>query len=196
MELNFKEIDENNLDNNNNKKVTFNNYNTYWDPKPEYEKITPIKKGISYDEILNSMNMVLVNGRLHFIPSSKINQNKNQNSTQKLNPNQKLNQKLKPNQNQNQNPNQNQNQNSYIYDKYFKNYKQQEQFQETPTEPLTPEEIKKNIIINRLKQIQERKRIKQIKSKKLLFDTSNINISHQVNNPPPDLNKLFRFSYR
>lgn len=186
MELNFQEIDENNLDNNNNKKVTFNNYNTYWDPKPEYEKITPIKKGISYDEILNSMNMVLVNGRLHFIPSSKINQNQNLTQNRNLTQNQKL----------NPNPNQNQNQNSYIYDKYFKNYKQQEQFQETPTEPLTPEEIKKNIIINRLKQIQERKRIEQIKSKKLLFDTSNINISHQVNNPPPDLNKLFRFSYR
>jgi hypothetical protein len=183
MELHFEEIDKvknNNLDN---KKVSFNEnntYNTYWDPKPEYEKPVQTKKNISYDEILNSMNMVLVNGRLHFIPSNKF-----KSSSQNQNQNQNIQQKKQNNDN------------SYIYNKYFKNFKDQEHIEDdTPQVPLTPEEIKRNIIIHKIKQIQERKRIEQIKSRKLLFDTSNIHISQQANVSPPNLNKLFRFSNR
>jgi hypothetical protein len=211
MELNFSEISSNsnsNLDNDNshslkydfnnlnlkkeikneviNKQVTFNTYNTYWDPKPEYEKIEPKKNNVSYNDILNSMNMVVINGRLHFVPNNKF-QNIQTNPQESTIQNQ--------NKTQRQNVNQNGSQNSYIFDKYFKNYQQEQAENEIPKVPLTPDEIKRNIILHRLKQIEERKRIEQIKPKKLLFNTSNINISNQVNNPP-NLNKLFRFSNR
>ncbi len=233
MELNFSEISSNsNLDNDNtnnlkydfnklnlkkeikneviNKQVTFNTYNTYWDPKPEYEKVEPKKNNVSYDDILNSMNMVVINGRLHFIPNNKFQNTQmtpqqstiqNQNKSIRQNVNQNVNQNVKQNVNQNvkqnvnQNVKQNVNQNSYIFDKYFKNYQQEQAANEKPKVPLTPDEIKRNIILHRLKQIEERKRIEQIKPKKLLFNTSNINISQQGNNPP-NLNKLFRFSNR
>jgi hypothetical protein len=206
MELNFSEMNPN-LDNKFNyndfnfnkdiknevvdKKVTFSEYNNYWDPKPEYEKAEPKKPSVSYDDILNSMNMVSINGRLHFIPTSKL-QNTQNNINTKTTP-------LSKQTNYINNIHQqiNNNQNSYIYNKYFQNNKnEQEPFQnDIPTVSLTPDEIKRRLIIHRLKQIQERKRIEQIKSKKLLFDTSNIHISNQSNNPP-NLNKLFRFSDR
>ena len=213
MELNFSEISSNsNLDNDNNnslkydfnnlnlkkdiknevinKQVTFNTYNTYWDPKPEYEKIEPKKNNVSYNDILNSMNMVVINGRLHFVPNNKF-QNIQTNPQKSTIQNQNKSQR----QNVNQNVNQNGSQNSYIFDKYFKNYQQEQAENEIPKVPLTPDKIKRNIILHRLKQIEERKRIEQIKPKKLLFNTSNINISHQSNNPQ-NLNKLFRFSNR
>jgi hypothetical protein len=217
MELNFSEISSNsNLDNDNshslkydfnnlnlkkeikneviNKQVTFNTYNTYWDPKPEYEKVEPKKNNVSYDDILNSMNMVVINGRLHFVPNNKF-QNTQMTPQQSTIQNQNKSIRQNVNQNVNQNINQNGNQNSYIFDKYFKNYQQEQAANEIPKVPLTPDEIKRNIILHRLKQIEERKRIEQIKPKKLLFNTSNINISQQGNNPP-NLNKLFRFSNR
>ena len=217
MELNFSEISSNsNLDNDNshslkydfnnlnlkkeikneviNKQVTFNTYNTYWDPKPEYEKVEPKKNNVSYDDILNSMNMVVINGRLHFVPNNKF-QNTQMTPQQSTIQNQNKSIRQNINQNVNQNINQNGNQNSYIFDKYFKNYQQEQAANEIPKVPLTPDEIKRNIILHRLKQIEERKRIEQIKPKKLLFNTSNINISQQGNNPP-NLNKLFRFSNR
>ncbi len=197
-----------------NKKVSFNNYNSYWEPKTEYEKMDKKSKSISYDDILNSMNMVVINGKLHFVHADKMKQNiqpnYKQNIQQNIQPNiqpniqqniqsnykQNIQPNNQPNYQQNYQQNNNQNSNSYIYDKYFKSYKQESAEEDIPKVPLTPEEIKKNIIINRLKQIAERKRIEQIKSKKLLFDTSHINISHQANMAPPNLNKLFKFSNR
>ena len=217
MELNFSEMNSN-LDNKFNyndflnlnkdiknevvdKKVTFSEYNNYWDPKPEYEKAEPKKPSVSYDDILNSMNMVSINGRLHFIPTSKL-QNTQNNIDTKTRPFSKQTNYIRPQQinnipqQTNNIPQQtNINQNSYIYNKYFQNYEKEPFQNDVPTVPLTPDEIKRRLIIHSLKQIQERKRIEQIKSKKLLFDTSNIHISNQSNNPP-NLNKLFRFSDR
>lgn len=71
FDIHFSENDDNTKNNQKNKKVSFNEYETYWDPKPEYNKIIPEKKKqISYDDILNSLNMVVINNRLHFIPSN------------------------------------------------------------------------------------------------------------------------------
>lgn len=195
-----------------NKKVTFSEYSNYWDPKPEYEKAEPKKQGISYDDILNSMNMVVINGRLHFIPANKIlntqnnvdtkitqqtnytNNSKNyQNIHKQINKYQQLNNIKTANDQKIKN-----NQNSFIYDNYLKNYQQEKEevYNKSPKINLTLDEIKRRLILYRLKQFQEKKRIEQIKSKKLLFDTSNIHISTNQSNNPPNLNKLFRFSDR
>lgn len=202
MELNYFEMNPNlnnnfNYDNFNlnkdikneviNKRVTFNEYNNYWEPNPDYEKVQQKKTGISYDDILNSMNMISINGRLHFIPTNKL-----QDTPQNTNNIKTVSSSKQIINNQNFNKN---NKNSFIYDKYFKNYQQEKEHvqNDIPKVPLMPDEIKRRLLLHRLKQIQERKRIEQIKSKKLLFDTSNIHISNQSNNPP-NLNKLFNFS--
>ena len=76
--------------------------------------------------------------------------------------------------------------NSYIYNKYFKDYKD-ESVVEEPKRPMTREEY----IQEYNRRIYEKKRIEQIKSKKLMFSRGNdVNIS--VSNPNHNLNKLFR----
>jgi hypothetical protein len=74
-------------------------------------------------------------------------------------------------------------QNSYIHNKYFKNELQP---QNTITRPKTAQEYKKMILENYI----ERLRIKQIKSKKLLMPTSNINMATGNSS---NLNRLFKF---
>jgi hypothetical protein len=81
---------------------------------------------------------------------------------------------------------------SFIFNKYFKDYKDPSQPQEEPVY-LSPQEYKRQVILEMIRRNQERKRISQIKPKKLLF---------AQNNPTPpvysvptnDINKLFRLS--
>lgn len=74
-----------------------------------------------------------------------------------------------------ENQNQNQNQNKNVI--------------EEPKIPMTKEEYKKMLIQDYINRQQAQRRISQIKSKKLLFDTRNISIS--PNQMPRDMNKLF-----
>jgi hypothetical protein len=76
--------------------------------------------------------------------------------------------------------------NSYIYNKYFKDYRD-DSVVEVPKKPMTREEY----IQEYNRKIYEKRRIEQIKSKKLMFSRGNdVNIS--VSNPHHNLNKLFR----
>ena len=143
------------------------------------------KPKISYEDILLKMGMVVLDGKLHLVDRN-LGQNENQN--QKQNQIEKQNQIQSQNQKQNQIENQKQYvsnipQNSYIHNKYFKSELQP---QNTITPPKTLEEYKKRVIENYM----ERLRIKQIKSKKLLMPTSNINMA---NGNSSNLNKFFRF---
>ncbi len=125
------------------------------------------KPKISYEDILSKMGMFVSDGKLHLVDKNSVSFK-----------------------NQNENIPQNQNQvittipqNSYIHNKYFKNELQP---QNTIAPPKTLEEYKKRVIENYI----ERLRINQIKSKKLLIPTSNINMAPGNSN----LNKLFNFS--
>lgn len=127
------------------------------------------KPKISYEDILSKMGMFVSDGKLHLVDKNSVSFK---------------------NQNQNENIPQNQNQvitnipqNSYIHNKYFKNELQP---QNTIAPPKTLQEYKKRVIENYI----ERLRINQIKSKKLLIPTSNINMAPGNSN----LNKLFNFS--
>lgn len=125
------------------------------------------KQQVTYDDILSKMGMFVMNGELHLKGNGYPNQNTS-NTTSKLNA-----------------PQPNGAQNSYIYNKYFK-----DAFN-NPEEPQRP----KNAIEYRdmlIKDIIQKAKIKQIKSKKLIMPTSNINLA----NGPSDLNKLFAFSQR
>lgn len=152
------------------------------------------KKRISYDDILSSMNTVVINGKLEFINKDKLN-----NIVENNNPDQNapIKKRVTFNEQQKQQPMQQVDKNSYIYNKFFKDYKDpnQDQYQnEIPQKPLTKKELINQIIINRIKAINERNRISQIKSTKLLFNNNNrhdIVINSTQNRQP--LNRLFRF---
>ena len=77
-------------------------------------------------------------------------------------------------------------QNSYIYNKYFK---EQIQSENKVKRPLTLMEYRRML----LKDIIQKRRIREIKSKKLMLPSSNINISSRN---PGDMNRLFNFSRR
>lgn len=204
MDLTFSELDEynfqdsgfdhNNFNENNNSKNDVININTnlttytnYWHNNEEQDNLKKNStiKPLTYDDILNSLNLKAKNGNLEFI------EKKNQIVVKKqavtfdptLNINLNINVK-KQQDNHVQMPEIDKN--SYIYNKYFKNYKD-ESTVEQPKKPLTREEY----IQEYNRQIYEKKRIEQIKSKKLMFSRGNdVNIS--VSNPNHNLNKLFR----
>jgi len=131
------------------------------------------KKQISYDDILLSMNMKVVDGKLEMLhPNSKENNYKAQ----------------IPYSSNTEPP---VNENNYIYNKYFKDYNKKQQNNQMPRTPMTPQEYRYFLIKKHNDLIQQRNRINQIKSKKLLFSTNNINVSN--NKQHHDLNKLFKF---
>ena len=146
MELNFNEPTNN---------------NNYWNNSNQ----KPKKNSITYDDILSSLNLVVnENGVLQYMtPKNNIEQtqpttsqmyNQTYSIPQKKEENIKVS-KIEP-----------QLKNSAIYNKYFKNYKY-EQLQEEEVKPLTIAEYNKMVLQNRIRKIQEKKRISQIKSKKM-----------------------------
>lgn len=162
MELTFEEVEQPTQNNN------------YWsNPK----NTIPNKSKVSYGDILSSLNLVVENGVLKYI---QVKPNLNDPNTQPQRPTQPQSNKVDP-----------QMRNSYIFNKYFKDYKDQTVIEE-PKTPLTREEQKQAMIVDYIKRVNERKRIEQIKSKKLLFNTNNINIAHKQNSI--NSNQLFKFS--
>jgi hypothetical protein len=152
----------------------------------------PKKKQISYDDILSSMNTVVIDGKLEFIKKDVL-----QNIVDKQQ--QPLQKKVTFNNLPGQNtPRPQLDKSSYIYNKYFKDYKDQSPNQiEAPTRPLTKNEIIKQLVINKVNAFNERNRIAEIKSTKLLFNNNNntnIVINSRYIPPNPNgMNHLFRY---
>ena len=133
------------------------------------------KPKFSYDNILSSLNMVVDEKGVLAI------RRPNQLQTNQLQTNQLQTQQLQTKQTpQVPTPLPNQVKNSYIFNKYFKDYKDPSIVAEPPRIPQTREEYNQMVLEERIRRINERKRIQQIKSKKLLFDTSGINTSQRV----------------
>ena len=66
--------------------------------------------------------------------------------------------------------------NSFIFNKYFKDYKDPNaELVEEVKVPQTIEEYNRMVLEERIKRIQERNRIAQIKSTKMLFENNNNN---------------------
>ena len=144
------------------------------------------KKGISYDDILSSMNTVVIDGKLEFIrnDSGIRNQELQEEPLKRV---VKINEPPRPTQ---IDPNV---KNSYIFNKYFKDYKEPNNM-ESPQKPLSKEELMRELIINSVNRHNEKIRISQIKSTKLLFNANNRptirpRIMHRpiqpTNNTPP-----------
>jgi hypothetical protein len=68
--------------------------------------------------------------------------------------------------------------NSHIYNKYFKDYKDPNvEYIEEVKVPQTVQEYNRMILEDRIKRIQERNRIAQIKSTKLMFESNNTQVN-------------------
>ena len=168
----------------------------------EIKKEQPIKQKskFTYDDILNSLNMVVNNrGELQYMAPKQpqatngntyLKNNFNQNklvsnklatdklSTDKLATDTLATDKLEP-----------ELKNSAIYNKLFKNYKE---IKEPPQiKLLTPQEYKQQMILNKIKALKEKQRIAQIKPTKLIFVNGNNSIQPNVY-PQTNLNKLFK----
>ena len=186
MELKIEEVESPEPVNNS----TEVNYINYW--SNANQTINPKKSKISYDDILSSLNMVVSNGVLQFAkPNPQSQSQLNQEQNQEQIKSQKKRVTINPHQQQHpqQHPQQQYQQNNYITNKYFKNYQEQNIINEEPAKPMTKEEYKQMLIQDYINRQQAQRRISQIKSRKLLFDTRHINIA--PNQMPRDMNKLF-----
>ena len=72
--------------------------------------------------------------------------------------------------------------NSQIYNKYLKDYKDPNaEYVQKVKVPQTIEEYNRMVLEENIKRIQERKRIAQIKSIKMLFESNNIPVNNTGN---------------
>ena len=148
------------------------------------------KPKISYQDILSSMGTVVINGKLEFV---RKNNNNNLQQNSEFTPENSNNQQKKVVVN---NLPQQINKNSYIYNKHFKNYKEPQlaQYIEEPIVPMTKKEFARQLIVNRINDINQRNRIAEIKSTKLMFNNNNNrNILINTMQNPNTLNHLFRY---
>jgi len=199
MEIKFTEIDDLNLESNNyinvkkynqNNDTDLKNINTGYNSEKYWEQNTvnnsnntleTKKKKVTFDDILLSMNLVVnQNGVLQYmVPrnSNNINEQNNYKVQNEQTQNQIVNNYKKNI--VNPTPLDPQVKNSFIYNKYFKNYKEENtsSIQEL-RKPKTLEEYNRMVLEDKIKRIQEKIRISNIKSTKLLFtNTGNIQAS-------------------
>jgi hypothetical protein len=210
MELNFSEVDNANLD----------NPEKYWEQTEEKPQQKYKKKKVSFDDILSNMNLV-VNGSgvLQFMASKQpqphqeqqqIKQYQHQQYQQQYQPQQyehymQQYQQQKLNNNTveqvikqpaiNDVPIDPSVKHSYIYNKYFKDYKNATNSDEPVIRvPKTMEEYRQMLLEDKIKQIEQAKRISEIKSTKLMF-TSNEDASLTRKNIQPTKNNLRKMSF-
>lgn len=215
MELNMSE-----LDNINNLKDTFdyNNYTynqeNYWEKQQIPE--TKTKKKVSFDDILTNMNLVVNNqGVLQMMTPVQNNLNNNYlpNKNFEYNPNEfytptnennfipnknhqpKFYSEKKQSIQKNNEPIDPNLKHSYIYNKYFKDYNDNYVEKTGPRIPKTIEEYKQMLLDDKIKAIQHKKMIEQIKPKKMMF-TSNPGMSINPINVNASRNNLRNMSFR
>lgn len=203
-----------------------NNSEKYWEQaKSEKEQQTK-KKKVSFTDILSNMNLVVSNkGVLQFMKQTQEpqhpqdyqyeeqyyeGQQQQQYAQQYAQQSQRQQQRQQPQQRQNMSqPQQRQNvsqqqksvdpsvKHSYIYNKYFKDYADVSPQAPEKRVPKTIEEYNQMVYEDRIKRIEERKRISEIKSTKLMFTTTPDNYAGQVNprNIQPSKNSLRKMSF-
>jgi len=115
------------------------------------------KKKISYENILSSMGMCVVDGKLQlFNKNTQQQQNQQQQQQQQT-------QYKKPQYQQQQNQQQ--------------QYQEQQQNDSLPVSRLTKEHYKRQLLVQYINRQKEIIRINQVKSKKLMFPNPNVNIN-------------------
>lgn len=185
MELNISELD------NMNPYESFD-YNKFEQEQNYWEQEKPKKKKVTFDDILTNMNLVVnKQGVLQFM-SPQQNEPQYQNQTQYQN---QFNLTQKPQQQQIQEPVDSSLKHSFIYNKYFKDYIDPNLVKPSPIVPKTMEELKQMLIQEKIIAEQQRQRISQIKSKKLIF-TINSNMNVNPKNIAVSKNNLKTMTFR
>ena len=152
-------------------------------------KMPTKKPQISYEDIMSKMGIFVADGKLHLMDNNPQVYQQIKNQQQQYQQQQYQEQQYQEQQCQQQQqykPQSNVPQNSYIYNKYFKEELKPEN---EVIRPMTVQEYKRKVLNNYM----ERQRIKEMKSRKLLMPTNNINIAAGNS---ANLNKLFNFSKR
>jgi hypothetical protein len=199
MELNFTEYDnytDNNLE---------NDYTKYWE-QPKTEK----KKKVSFNDILTNMNLVVgKNGVLQqmqhqvveeqpqYLPQPQ--QQYNIKKQDQYLPQQQEQYNIKKIE-QNQAPIDPTVKHSFIYNKYFKDYVDAYKPEPEVLVPKSMEEYRQMVYEQKVKEAEERKRISEIKSTKLMFTTNkgyeNANNGKNPANIRPSKNNLRMMNFR
>ena len=188
MELNFTELDNlgnDNFDNFDTKKYeSTNNLDSikYWE---NIKKVNKPKKKVTFDDILSNMNLVVnQKGVLQYMGTSM--SEPNYYSSEQPQQNESLDPNLK---------------HSYIFNKYFREYRDPNALPNIPAPrvPQTLEEYKQMLLEDRIKAIQQKNRIAQIKSTKMIYTNNITNIGQNNINPTVNLkaskNNLRRMSF-
>ena len=215
MELNFSEIDDMTTQNpydqfNENDYGVDNNSEKYWEQAKSQKEQQTKKKKVSFNDILSNMNLVVnKKGVLQFIkPCKQMNEFQQQQDYQNDYQNQeqyysqetqyaKPHPQNVPQQRQQQNTVDPSVKHSYIYNKYFKDYADVTAPAPEKKVPKTIEEYNRMVYEEKIKRIEERKRIAEIKSTKLMFTTTPDNHVSQGNlrNIQPSRNNLRKMSF-
>jgi len=209
MELNFSEVDNISRENpyeqfNENDYGVDNNSDKYWEQAKSQKEQQTKKKKVSFNDILTNMNLVVSNkGVLQFIqPSHEPQQQQDYQYQEQYYQNQYPQQQQQqrqnmPQQQQQQQPVDPSVKHSYIYNKYFKDYADVTPPAPEKRVPKTIEEYNQMLYEDRIKRIEERKRIAEIKSTKMMFTTTPDNHMSQRNprNIQASKNSLRKMSF-
>ena len=198
MNLTFTEINDYSEDTN-----IDTNIDNYW----ETPKQKPKKKKVNFTDILSNMNLVVNNqGVLQYMMPGTNGMDSGMDSGMETNglnsgmdygmdygmDNNKINGMGYVTNNQPIDPNV---KHSYIYNKYFKDYKDLTMTQPEVKIPKTIEEYNQMVLEDRIKRIQQQRRATEIKSTKLMF-TTNPYTSQNPTNIKPSTNSLRKMSFR
>jgi hypothetical protein len=178
MDLTFSEIDNNDEGFPNESYANINS-DRYWDTAQTPAQVKSEKKRVSFDDIMRNMNLVVSKtGVLQSIrpqeqqqyQPQEVQQYPSQKPQQQKHQQQYLPQPSHPI--QKQEPIDPSIKHSYIYNKYFKDYQGAAQPEPEIKVPKTKEEYFRMVAEERKRQIEEKIRISQIKSTKLMFTTN------------------------
>jgi hypothetical protein len=157
----------------------------------------PPARKVTYDDILSSLNMQVVNGKLQ-ITRNVVAENVKTNNFNPASAPQNVAPTKKIIQNQHQQQQQGLRQNNgfdQMRQQQQMFQQQQQQQQQNPSVPImSKEQYKQMVAANYLKALEQQQRIKNMKSTKMMFSNSSIGISPiSGNNGGGNMNRLFRF---
>ena len=145
------------------------------------------KKAFTYDDILTSMNLVVSpDGVLQYMNTKTDNTQDFDLGPQIKKTNMPINNNVGP-----------ELKHSYIYNKYYKNYKDPAtQEPDIIQRPLTKEEYKQYIINELIQSRKNKQRIAQLKPKKMAFTTTQNVASHTPMATTNNLNHMFKIRFQ
>ncbi len=197
MELKLRDLDTiNSYDKFDYESYEKQNDGNYWENSSNIKEKQSKKKKISFNDILSNMNLAVnKEGVLQFMTLNKDEQVLNE-STNYNTPNYNTNNlKDSPKQNKNIEPLEAGVKHSYIYNKYFKDYGVQNVEKPGPRIPKTMEEYHQMLLEDKIKAIQYKKMIEEVKSKKMMF-TSAPDAMSNPRNINPSINNLRMMNFR